>query len=114
MYEYEKKPYRLNLPTFDGYESKFQIWWKTFQAYARVKIFEVGLETQVNMPMSDAAYRVLLGVDEPQEAQKKRIKAGRANEAMLSKLTMSFETASLINMNNDCTTTDRPNYKIEE
>ena len=64
MYEYEKKPYRLNLPTFDGYESKFQIWWKTFQAYARVKIFEVGLETQVNMPTSDIVYKALLNADD--------------------------------------------------
>ena len=80
-----------------------------FQAYARVKIFAVGLETQVSTPMSDTAYEVLLSVDDPEEAQNKRIKAGRAKEVALAQLAMKFEKASLINMINDCTTTNRPN-----
>ena len=61
------------------------------------------------MPMSYAAYEYLWSVDDPQEAQKKRIKTGRANEVALSQLNVEFDTANIINMINDCTTMDWPN-----
>ena len=51
-----------------------------FQAYAKVKTFAVGLETQMNMPMLDARYQYLLSAGDQEEAQKNRIKAGIANE----------------------------------
>ena len=41
-----------------------------FQAYARVKIFAVVLETQVNMPTLDLAQEVLLGIYNPEESQR--------------------------------------------
>ena len=65
MDDYETKPYGSNTPTFDGYEIKFHICWMEFQSYARVKIFAVGLETQVNMPTSDPVYEDLLSMDDP-------------------------------------------------
>ena len=105
MDEYERTSYGLKMPTFDGYESKFHIWWTRFQAYARVERFTVGLEMQVNMPTSDAAYEDLLSVDDPEEAQKKIIKTGRANGVALEQLTIEFETESIINMINNCNTT---------
>ena len=43
---------------------------------------------QVNMSTSYAAYEHLLSLDDPEEAQNKRIKARRANEVVLSQLTM--------------------------
>ena len=88
IYDYERTPQGLKLPKCDGDESKFHIWWTRLQAYARVKIFTVGLETQVNMSTSYAAYEHLLSLDDPEEAQNKRIKARRANEVVLSQLTM--------------------------
>ena len=53
-----------------------------------MKIFAVGLETQVNMSMSDAAYKLLLGLDDPEESQRIRIKSGRENEVALAQLNM--------------------------
>ena len=59
-----------------------------FQAYARVKIFAVVLETQVNMPTLDLAQEVLLGIYNPEKSQKKIVKSGRANEVALAHLTV--------------------------
>ena len=65
----------MNLPTFDVDESKFQIWWERFQYYARLKILVLVLETQVNTQTPDVVYEDLLSVQDPEEAQKKIIKA---------------------------------------
>ena len=60
----------------------------------------------MKIPISDVAYGYLLSVYDTEEAQMKRIKAGRANDVDLSQLTMVFETISLINMINGCTATE--------
>ena len=55
----------MKLPKWDENEIKFQIFWTRFQVYARVNIFAVGLETQVNIPTLDAYYDVLFIMDDP-------------------------------------------------
>ena len=60
-------------------------------------------------PTLDAAYGVLLSMDDPEESQKTIIKTGRAKNKALVKFTMSFETASIISIVNGCTTTDFTN-----
>ena len=42
----------IKLPTFNGEESSYQIWWTRFQAYARVKRFSQGLSVQNSLPDS--------------------------------------------------------------
>ena len=88
MDNHEGTPYGLKMNKCYGDESKFHIWQKRFQYYSRVKIFAVGLDTQVNMSMSDAAYKLLLGLDDPEESQRIRIKSGRENEVALAQLNM--------------------------
>ena len=63
----------------------------------------------MNTPTLDAAYEVLLSIDDPEESQKTIIKTGRAKNKALVKFTMSFDTASIISIVNGCTTTDFTN-----
>ena len=35
----------VRIPSFDGEEENFQVWWTSFQAFARVKRFEKALKS---------------------------------------------------------------------
>ena len=98
----------IKLPTFNGEESSYQIWWTRFQAYARVKRFSQGLGMQNSLPDSQEEYDKLLLLDSPTDDEKKKIKAGYANDIAIAQLTMAFESASLINKIGDCKTKEWP------
>eukprot|EP00957_Ditylum_brightwellii_P144558 11011645-Ditylum_brightwellii.AAC.1 len=45
MSDSAEKTVRLQLPTFDGKNESFLVWWERFQAYAAVYNFDTALES---------------------------------------------------------------------
>jgi len=80
---------KLELPAFDGTDSKFSMWWTRFKAYAAVMGFlpaiQVGGETM--MPASEGKE-----IDETQEDGKKKAAAKKRNAIAVANLTMAFTT----------------------
>jgi hypothetical protein len=83
------------LPTFDGTEEKFQIFWMRFKAYAKVYKFASALKIggETYMPRRDATtVDITTDVGKLQAAAKKRNEIAVANSMMAftSESTISF------------------------
>ena len=80
---------KLEIPAFDGTDSKFSMWWTRFKAYAAVMGFlpaiKVGGESM--MPVSEGKE-----IDETQEDGKKKAAAKKRNAIAVANLTMAFTT----------------------
>jgi hypothetical protein len=91
----EKHDRSVRIPTFDGSEDQFQIWWIRFKAYARVMQFSEAIETggEADLPISDAA-----SIDMKTEEGKRQAKAKKRNNVAIANFTMAFTTESSIQL----------------
>jgi hypothetical protein len=80
------------VPTFDGSQKKFVIWWTRFQAYAEEKGFAQAIENtkEPDMPISQAACDAL---DTTLPASAKAVKAIARNKKAVSSFAMAFTNA---------------------
>ena len=93
------------IPSFDGEEENFQVWWTRFQAFARVKRFEKALKVDADLPGTQAELDAL---DPKKVADKAGIRAGLRNDTAVAQLTMAFQTAGLIDKVNQAKIMDWP------
>ncbi len=95
----------VRLPTFDGTDAEFQIFWMRFKAYAKVYKFASALKIggEADMPASDAEVIDLTDVQGlRQEAAKKR------NEIAIANFTMAITSEGTISLVYKAATADWP------
>ena len=99
---YEKS---VRLPTFDGTEEKFQIFWMRFKAYAKVYKFAQALRIggESDLPTTDASI-----IDETTDPGKKQAAAKKRNEIAMANFTMAFTTEGTISLVYKAETADWP------
>ena len=93
----------VRIPSFDGDEENFQVWWTRFQAFARVNRFEKALKVDADLPGTQAELDAL---DPKTNGDKLGIRAGLRNDTAVEQLTMAFQTAGLLDKVNQAKTTD--------
>ena len=89
----------IKLPTFDGKEENFSMWWTRFQAFAMVKNFSEALELDPDLPSSKTAADAL---DATKATNKPALKAVKRNNVAMAQFTMAFETQGLLTMIDAC------------
>ena len=95
----------VRVPSFDGEEENFQVWWTRFQAFARVKWLEKALKIDADLPGTQAELDAL---DPKSNAAKPGVRAGLRNDTAVAQLTMHFQIAGLLDKVNQTKTTDWP------
>ena len=95
----------VKIPSFDGEEENFQVWWTRFQAFARVKWLEKALKIDTDLPGTQAELDAL---DPKSNAAKPGVRAGLRNDTAVAQLTMPFQIAGLLDKVNQTKTTDWP------
>ena len=77
----------VRLPTFDGANKNYQLWWTRFQAYATVYKFGEALVVggEADMPASESTV-----IDETTPAGKLEAAAKKRNAIAMASFTMSF------------------------
>ena len=95
----------LQLPTFDGEEKNFSVWWMRFQAYASVYGFDVAIKTKKEADLPGKEDEVL---DETTAEGKKKMMAKKRNKIAFANLTMAFTNASTMNKVHTAKTDDWP------
>ena len=98
----------VRLPTFDGKEKNFRIWWKRFTGYAGLYKFKqalvVGGEKELPAKGTDVP-------DTTTDAGKAEARALWRNEVAMANFAMAFTTEGLINMLDSATCNDWPDGK---
>ena len=96
----------VNVPSFSGENSEFDMFWTRFQAYASLK----GFEDSVNPDQMDvelpAKYNVF---DTDADKEKKEKLAVKKNSTAVAAYTLAFKTPALMNIVNEGKTADYPN-----
>lgn len=84
------------VPTFDGDESNYQMWWVRFKAYAKVSGFEKALNiiAEPDLSTSQVDAEVLVGTN---VETKTRLVAVKRNDTIMENLTLVFATNELLN-----------------
>ena len=77
----------VRLPTFDGSQAQFQLWWTRFQSYAVVCKFSEALKDGSGNPLPASEATAL---DESVTAQKAQAEARKRNAVAMAILTMAF------------------------
>ena len=95
----------IRLPTFNGKEENFAMWWIKFQAFATVKNFREALSDDNDMPLSQA---VANGLDTKDSKNKPALKAVTRNNVAMAQLTMAFETQALLSLTDTIKNSDWP------
>jgi hypothetical protein len=95
----------VRLPTFDGTDAEFQIFWMIFKAYAKVYKFASALKIggEDDMPTSDAA-----AVDLTNEEGLRQEGAKKRNEVAIANFTMTFTSEGTISLVYKAATADWP------
>ena len=95
----------VRLPTFDGDEKNFQLWWMRFCAYARVYKFASAAKRvrDSNLPLREDET-----IDVTTDPGKQRAEAKRANDVCMANLTMAFTSEKLMGLVYKATTTAWP------
>ena len=95
----------LRVPVFDGDEKNFQSWKIRFNAYARVKAFNMALKANSDLPDNEEAIETL---DATTSDGKKKIAAGKKNMLAMAHITMALGTETLLNKVNAVCDDDWP------
>ena len=85
----------VRLPTFNGDDKNFQLWWMCFCVYARVYKF---LQATKRMPDPDLPASKGAAIDATTEDGKKQIAAKKANKVCMANLTMAFTSEKLLGL----------------
>ena len=95
----------LKLPTFDGDEKKFQLWWMRFQAYSRVYKFAGAVSATPNpdLPSTEDAT-----IDVTTADGKKQAAAKIMNAVCVANFTMAFTSEKLMGIVYKSCTSDWP------
>jgi len=113
MSDSAEKIVRLQLPTFDGKDESFLVWWERFQAYAAVYNFDTALESggDSDLPSSEKE------LSEDENQLKKLKEAMKKNKVALANLTMAFTTSGSMALIKESKTNEWPKglaYKVIE
>ena len=84
----------VSFPVFDGDAKAYQSWWIRFQAYSRVKGFNVALRKIDDLPVKEEDAEAL---DPSKADDKKKIVAEKKNPLAMAHITMVLGTESLLN-----------------
>jgi hypothetical protein len=98
----------VRLPTFDGKEKYFRIWWKRFTGYAGLYKFKQALVVGGENDLPAKGTHV---PDTKTDAGKAEARALWRNEVAMANLAMTFTTEGLINMLDSSTSSDWPDGK---
>ena len=104
----------VKLPVFDGEAKKYQSWWIRFQAYSRVKGFNVALRKSADLPVKEEDVDAL---DASNVNEKKKIVAVKKNALAMAHITMALGSESLLNKVNTVSSDEWPGglaYKLIE
>eukprot|EP00957_Ditylum_brightwellii_P052791 4002643-Ditylum_brightwellii.AAC.1 len=85
----------LKLPTFDGEQKTFQIWWMRFRAYGTVYGFAQSIKMTVDPNLPDTENT---DIDESTDTGARQAKALKLNAIAMCNLTMAFTTESLMGL----------------
>jgi hypothetical protein len=95
----------VRMPSFDGSQKNFQVWWKRFEAYAEVYKFSealvIGGEKDLPTSASEA-------IDETTAEGKLKAAAKKRNTIAMANLTMAFTSESTIGLIYKAETADWP------
>jgi hypothetical protein len=85
----------VRLPSFDGNEAHFQIWWLRFKAYAAVMGFlqSIGETADTDLPATEATV-----LADPTGADLSAVVAIKNNKIAMANFTMAFSTEGLMQM----------------
>eukprot|EP00957_Ditylum_brightwellii_P192009 14617134-Ditylum_brightwellii.AAC.1 len=89
MSENTEKSFRLVLPTFNGKDESFLVWWERFKAYTAVYNWDTALKSGGDSDLSSSETDLLQNADE----LKKQKEAVKKNKVALANLTMAFTTS---------------------
>eukprot|EP00957_Ditylum_brightwellii_P020524 1547435-Ditylum_brightwellii.AAC.1 len=84
-----EKSFRLVLPTFNGKDQLFLVWWERFQTYAAVYNWDTALKNGRDGDMPSSETDLLQNGDE----LKKQKEAIKKNKGALANLSMAFTTS---------------------
>ena len=102
----------VSFPVFDGDAKAYQRWWIRFQAYSRVKGFNVALRKIDDFPEKEEDTEAL----DPSKADyKKKIVAVKKNALAMAHITLALGTESLLNKVNTVSSEEWPGglaYKL--
>ena len=104
----------VKLPVFDGDAKAYQSWWIRFQAYSRVKGFNVALRKIDDLPEKEEDAEAL---DPSKADDKKKIVTVKKNALAMAHITMALGTESLLNKVNTVSSEEWPgglSYKLIE
>ena len=94
----------IKVPVFDGQDKNFHSWWIKFQAYSRVKGFNVVLkDTGITIDEEDIKAleeRPKYGsgkINERSADKENQLKLGKKNLVAMAHLTMAFGSEALLN-----------------
>jgi hypothetical protein len=81
----------ITLPTFDGEQKSFQLWWTRFKAYAAVKKFAKAIQrtAETSLPTVEATSTSTTAA---------QLAALERNRLAVATLTMAFQTGSLMSL----------------
>ncbi|CAJ1954020.1 unnamed protein product [Cylindrotheca closterium] len=101
----------MYIPTFNGEESEFQMWWMQYKAYATIAGFALAIQRTRDLDLPPKEDEVLAD-----DADGKKMKKScDPNSLAMATLTMAFTSASMMGMIADAVTADWPNgllYKV--
>lgn len=101
------------LPTFNGKDEAFQVWWTKFRAYATAKgVVNALLSKESDMPLTEAQ-----ALDETVADEKKKIKARERNSLAMAYLLSAFKAEADVSLAYETMTDDWPGglaYQVVE
>eukprot|EP00957_Ditylum_brightwellii_P079140 6018793-Ditylum_brightwellii.AAC.1 len=113
MSENTEKSFKLVLPTFDGKDESFLVWWKWFQTYAAVYNWDTALKSGGDSDLPSNETDLSQNADE----LKKKKEAIKKNKLALANLTMAFTTSGSMALIKESKSNDWPKglaYKVIE
>ena len=95
----------IPLSYFNQKESKFELYWPKFEAYANLKGFSESIQTTMDSDLP-AVESVIEGADD--DTKKLQRRAVARNKLAIACFTMSFKTTALMNCISDAKTNNYP------
>ena len=99
----------VTLPTFNGKDEAFQVWWTKFRAFATAKGFVAALTgaEKGDLPMTEAQ-----ALDKTDAAEKKKIKARERNSLAMAYMLQAFKADADISLAFETMDDDWPGVKL--